>query len=71
MWCVRLNDLVDMANVVISGPLSSHIFVQICVFECGSFHKTTLPRVGDVGRESVNTQSRWTLASFLNYVGTR
>ena len=52
---MRLNGLVDMANVVISGPLSSHLFVQIYVFEFGPIPKTTLPRVGDVGSERENT----------------
>ena len=47
-WCMKLNGLVDMANVVIYGLLSRHLFVQICVFEFGSIHKTTLPSVGDV-----------------------
>ena len=68
---MRLNDLVDMANVVISGPLSPHLFVQICVFEFGSIHKTTLPRVGDVGSERENALPCWTLTICHNYVGTR
>ena len=68
---MKLNGLVDMANVVISGPPSSHIFLQICVFEFGSIHKTTLTRVGGLGSERENTQSRWTLAIFHNYGGTR
>ena len=68
---MKLNGLVDIANVVISGLLSRHLFVQICVFEFGSIHKTTLPSVGDVGSERENTPSRWTLTIFQHIVGTR